>query len=248
MPIQSVKILISTDGVLPTKFSSGDAALVDILNGKIYIQGLNGELVDFSPTSAVENPLASALAAGNYKITGLGTPTAGTDAVTKAYADALITGLVTNPLGSELAAGGYKITGLGTPTASTDAVTKAYADSLIGGSGITQSAFVALSNGAGFTGTPKSALQNTDRVILAGRLSFNSFGSSATCATLTAAHRPTSNYRVFSVVYVNAAFTDSYTVSLRADTLGNVTQIAGAAITDPGYIYFDGASFQRNEP
>lgn len=59
------------------------------------------------------------LNAGGKKITNLGTPTAATDAATKAYVDTATTNRSMN---------GYKITNLGTPTAATDAATKAYVD------------------------------------------------------------------------------------------------------------------------
>jgi hypothetical protein len=57
-------------------------------------------------------PMAAALPMGNFKITGLATPTAGTDAATKAYVDSIASGL--DPKGSVrlVSTGNVAITGL----------------------------------------------------------------------------------------------------------------------------------------
>lgn len=80
-------------------------------------------------------PMTGALAMGAHKITGLATPTAGTDAATKAYVDSVVVAPATGiqPDGSvaftaNQPMGNHKLTGLATPTVSTDAATKAYAD------------------------------------------------------------------------------------------------------------------------
>ena len=75
--------------------------------------------------------MTGAIAMGTSKITGLGTPTAAADAVTKAYtdsADALKLNLTGGTLSGALAMGTSKITGLGAPTAGADATTKTYVD------------------------------------------------------------------------------------------------------------------------
>ncbi len=69
---------------------------------------------------------------GSSKITSLATPTAASDAATKAYVD-LAAAAAADNLGNHiatqaLAMSNFKITGLATPTANTDAVTKAYVD------------------------------------------------------------------------------------------------------------------------
>jgi hypothetical protein len=76
--------------------------------------------------------MSGAIAMGTSKITGLGTPTVGTDASTKDYAD-LKLALTGGTLSGALAMGTNKITGLGTPTNAQDGVTKAYADSILVG-------------------------------------------------------------------------------------------------------------------
>ena len=81
--------------------------------------------------------LTGAIAMGTNKITGLGTPTAGTDAVTKAYVDAGGSGgnklnLSGGTMSGVIAMGANKITGVANPTQAQDASTKGYTDTLFG--------------------------------------------------------------------------------------------------------------------
>jgi hypothetical protein len=85
--------------------------------------------------SKAGDTMTGALAMGSNKITGLGTPTAGTDATTKTYvdtADALKLNLAGGTMSGAIAMGSNKITGLGTPTADADATTKVYVDGILG--------------------------------------------------------------------------------------------------------------------
>ena len=85
--------------------------------------------------SKAGDTMTGALAMGTNKITGLGTPTAGTDATTKTYvdtADALKLNLAGGTMSGAIAMGSNKITGLGTPTADADATTKLYVDGVLG--------------------------------------------------------------------------------------------------------------------
>ena len=79
--------------------------------------------------------MSGAIAMGTNKITGLGTPTAGTDATTKTYVDgvgdaklALAGGTMTG----NIVMGANKVTSTATPTASSDLTTKTYVDSILG--------------------------------------------------------------------------------------------------------------------
>ena len=74
--------------------------------------------------------MSGAIAMGTNKITGLGTPTASTDASTKGYADTMLP-LAGGTMSGAIAMGTNKITGLGTPTTSTDAATKGYIDTVV---------------------------------------------------------------------------------------------------------------------
>jgi len=79
--------------------------------------------------------MSGALAMGSNKITGLGTPTAGTDASTKDYVDTqrdTRLALSGGTMSGAIAMGTNKITGLGDPTANQDAATKVYVDGILG--------------------------------------------------------------------------------------------------------------------
>ena len=81
--------------------------------------------------------MTGAIAMGTSKITGLGTPTAGTDAVTKTYtdtADALKVTKAGDTMSGVLAMGANKITGVADPTLAQDATTKTYVDTILGSS------------------------------------------------------------------------------------------------------------------
>lgn len=72
------------------------------------------------------------LSMATYKLTNLGTPTSGTDAATKDYAD-LKLALTGGTMSGAIAMGTNKITGLGTPTSAADAATKQYVDDVAQG-------------------------------------------------------------------------------------------------------------------
>lgn len=72
------------------------------------------------------------LSMASYKITNLGTPTSGTDAATKTYADLMLP-LTGGTMSGVIAMGTNKITGLDTPTADADAANKGYVDGVAQG-------------------------------------------------------------------------------------------------------------------
>jgi hypothetical protein len=95
------------------------------------------------------------LSMATYKLTNLGTPTDGTDAVTKTYADGKLA-LTGGTMSGAIAMGTSKITGLGTPTADTDAANKSYVDSVAQGLD-TKASVVAATTAALYLG---NAVQN----------------------------------------------------------------------------------------
>lgn len=79
--------------------------------------------------------MSGALAMGSNKITGLGTPTADTDAATKGYvdtADALKLSLSGGTMTGNIVMGANKVTSTATPTTDDDLTRKAYVDSILG--------------------------------------------------------------------------------------------------------------------
>jgi hypothetical protein len=134
----------ATKGYVDTAISNlvdGAPAALDTLNE--LAAALNDD-ASFSTTVtnsiAAKLPLAGgtmsgAIAMGTSKITGLGTPTAGTDATTKTYVDgvgdaklALAGGTMTG----NIVMGANKVTSTATPTASSDLTTKTYVDGILG--------------------------------------------------------------------------------------------------------------------
>jgi len=85
--------------------------------------------------SKAGDSMTGALAMGTNKITGLGTPTAGTDATTKTYvdtADALKLNLAGGTMTGNIVMGANKVTSTATPTADDDLTRKGYVDSILG--------------------------------------------------------------------------------------------------------------------
>lgn len=85
--------------------------------------------------SKAGDTMSGALAMGSNKITGLGTPTADSDASTKGYVDTqrdTRLALSGGTMSGAIAMGTNKITGLGDPTSNQDAATKTYVDSILG--------------------------------------------------------------------------------------------------------------------
>lgn len=116
------------------------ASLVDSAPGALNtlneLAAAIGDDANFSTTItnsiATKLPLAGgtmtgAIAMGSSKITGLGTPTANTDAATKAYADTKLP-LAGGTMTGNIAMGSNSLTGLPTPSAASDAATKDYVD------------------------------------------------------------------------------------------------------------------------
>ena len=116
------------------------ASLVDSAPGALNtlneLAAAIGDDANFSTTItnsiATKLPLAGgtmtgAIAMGSSKITGLGTPTAGTDAATKAYADTKLP-LAGGTMTGNITMGSNSLTGLPTPSAASDAATKDYVD------------------------------------------------------------------------------------------------------------------------
>ena len=132
--------------------------------------------------SKAGDSMTGALAMGTNKITGLGTPTAGTDATTKTYvdtADALKLNLAGGTMSGAIAMGSNKITGLGTPTADTDATTKVYVDGILGSAtsaaASASAAATSATNAANSASAASTSASNASASASSAAASFDSF-------------------------------------------------------------------------
>lgn len=132
--------------------------------------------------SKAGDSMTGALAMGTNKITGLGTPTAGTDATTKTYvdtADALKLNLAGGTMSGAIAMGNNKITGLGTPTADADATTKVYVDGILGSAtsaaASASAAATSATNAANSASAASTSASNASASASSAAASFDSF-------------------------------------------------------------------------
>ena len=169
------------DTVLAATIDSAPAAL-DTLNELAAALGDDANYAATTTTAlATKLPKAGgtmtgAIAMGTNKVTGLGAPTAGTDATTKTYVDAgdaLQVLKAGDTMSGVLAMGANKITGLADPTAAQDAVTKAYVDT-------TNASNTAAAGSASAAATSATASANS------ATASANSATASANSATASA--------------------------------------------------------------
>ena len=119
--------------------------------------------------------MTGAIAMGTNKITGLGTPTAGTDAATKAYADSVDTQKLDKAGGTMsgvLAMGANKITGVSDPTQAQDASTKNYTDTLFGS---TAAAATSAANAATSEGNASTSASTASTAATNAAASYDSF-------------------------------------------------------------------------
>ena len=126
--------------------------------------------------------MSGAIAMNTSKITGLGTPTASTDAATKGYvdtADALKLSLTGGTMSGAIAMGTSKITGMGDPTNAQDATTKTYVDGILGSAtaAATSAAAAATSasNAATSASNASTSATNASASATAAAASYDSF-------------------------------------------------------------------------
>ena len=130
---------VATTAYVQTEITDLIAAAPGALDTLNELASALGNDAAFSTTVtnslATKLPLAGgtmtgAIAMGTSKITGLGTPTTGTDAATKDYADTKLP-LAGGTMSGAIAMSTNKITGVGDPTNAQDVVTKYYLDNVV---------------------------------------------------------------------------------------------------------------------
>ena len=129
---QAIRIyrVTNTDASQATFFSGSSIRAEDLNNNQNQILYATQETVN-RRLDRTGGTMTGELDMSTNKIVNVGTPTANTDAATKAYVDtndALKVAKAGDSMTGALAMGSNKITGLGTPTASGDAATKGYVD------------------------------------------------------------------------------------------------------------------------
>ena len=140
--------VLGSDAATKTYVDAEVSAVIDAAPGALdtlnELAAALGDDANYATTTtnalATKLPLAGGtmsgtLAMGTSKITGLGTPTAGTDATTKSYVDAGDALKVTksgDTMSGVLAMGANKITGVADPTLAQDVATKTYVDVILG--------------------------------------------------------------------------------------------------------------------
>jgi len=152
--------------------------------------------------------MSGAIAMGNNKVTGLATPTAGTDVTHKTYVDAgdaLQVLKAGDTMSGVLAMGANKITGVANPTAAQDAATKGYTDTLFG------------STSAAATSASNAATSNTN--------SGNSATASANSATAAA------NSATAAANSATAGANSATAAANSASAAGNKLPKSGGAMT-----------------
>jgi hypothetical protein len=177
--------------------------------------------------------MSGAIAMGTSKITGLGTPTASTDAATKAYADTMLP-LAGGTMTGAIAMGTNKVTGLGTPTTSTDAATKGYVDTVtVAPSNLTGpiTSVGAATSVAAQTGTGSTFVMNTSPTLVTPALGV------ATATSVNGTTIPTSKTLVVTTdkLSVHAATTSAELLSVISDETGTGALVFGTSptISDP---------------
>ena len=149
--------------------------------------------------------MSGAIAMGTAKITGLGTPTAGTDAATKAYADSIDTqklDLAGGTMSGVIAMGANKITGVADPTLAQDASTKNYTDVLFGS---TAAAATSAANASTSEGNAATSETNAGNSATSAAASYDAFddrylGAKASAPTLD----NDGNALIIGAIYFNA--------------------------------------------
>lgn len=189
-PVQGTDAATKTyvDAKVAAVVDSAPAAL-DTLNELAAALGDDANYAS-TTTAAIATKLAKAggtmtgaIAMGNNKVTGLATPTAGTDVTHKTYVDAgdaLQVLKAGDTMSGALAMGTNKITGVGDPTANQDVATKNYVDTTNGSN--VQAANSAAASATSATNSSNSATASAN----SATASANSATASANSATANA--------------------------------------------------------------
>ena len=176
--------------------------------------------------------LGSDLAAGGYKITGLGTPTASTDAVTKTYADANVAAAATSAASAATSA---TAAATSASSAATSATSAAASVSSISGYATTasNSASAAATSASSAATSATSAAASASSILGAVSASATSAASAATSATAaaTSATSAAASATVAATSATSAAASVSAVATSASSALTSQTAAATSAIS-----------------
>ena len=195
--------------------------------------------------------MSGAIAMGNNKVTGLATPTAGTDVTHKTYVDAgdaLQVLKAGDTMSGALAMGTNKITGVGNPTANQDVATKNYVDTTNGSN--VQAANSAAASSTSATNSSNSATASANSATAsansatASANSASAASSSATSAANSASGSlPKAGGAMTGAITTNSTF-DGRNVSVdgsKLDSIPLVTTSSTASFIAQGSSGYPGA-------
>jgi hypothetical protein len=191
---------------------------------------------------------ASNLSMATYKLTNLGTPTDGTDAVTKTYADSKLP-LAGGTMTGAIAMGTNKVTGLGTPTDAADAATKQYVDDVAQGLNIHAASWAATTANLNATYNNGTSGVGATLTNAGTQAAFSTDGVSPSLndRILVKDQTTTSQNGIYTLTTVGSGSTNW--VLTRATDFDNAVEIAGGDFTfvDNGTLYANTGWVQVDE-
>ena len=171
--------------------------------------------------------LGSNLAAGNYKITGLGTPTLGTDAVTKTYADANVAAAATSAASAATSASSAATSATSAAASATTAAASVATIATYASAAATSATSAAASATAAATSASSAAASAASMTasVAAAATSATSAAASATAAATSA----TSAAASATAAATSATSASSYVSTVAASATAAATSAASAA-------------------
>ena len=252
-----------TDAATKTYVDAEVAAIVDSAPGALNtlneLAAALGDDANYAATTtaaiATKLPKAGgtmtgAIAMGTSKVTGLGTPTAGTDAAHKTYVDtgdALKLAKAGDTMSGVLAMGANKVTGVADPTTAQDVATKNYVDTTFGSNvqaanSASAAATSATNSGNSATASANSATASANSATASANSATAAASSATDAANAATAALPKSGGAMTGAITTNSTF-DGRNVSVdgtKLDTIPVISTGSTASFIAKGSSGYDG--------
>jgi hypothetical protein len=252
-----------TDAATKTYVDAEVAAIVDSAPGALNtlneLAAALGDDANYAATTtaaiATKLPKAGgtmtgAIAMGTSKVTGLGTPTAGTDAAHKTYVDtgdALKLTKAGDTMSGVLAMGANKVTGVADPTTAQDVATKNYVDTTFGSNvqaanSASAAATSATNSGNSATASANSATASANSATASANSATAAASSATDAANAATAALPKSGGAMTGAITTNSTF-DGRNVSVdgtKLDTIPVISTGSTASFIAKGSSGYDG--------